>query len=189
MVETLLLSITAFVGTNIDDIFINTLFFTGAKTKKDSRDIVIGKYLGIGALILISILGASGLQFLPQQYIGCLGLVPIGLGVREAVAAFRSGNADKSEEPAQKSSNNLLNAALITMANGADNIGVYIPLFAGFAAWQTLLAIGVFGILIYAWCLLGRLLANLPMVKNTLEQYKTVVVPLVYIALGIYILL
>lgn len=192
MVETFILSITSFVGTNIDDIFINTLFFTEAKTKADNRNIVIGKYLGIGALILLSVLGAFGLQFLPQQYIGYLGLVPIGLGIKEIIVAIKSRKADKAdeaEETAQKSANKVLNTALITMANGADNIGVYIPLFAGFAVWQTLLAIGVFLILIAVWCLLGKLLANLPVVKNVIEKYKTVIVPIVYIALGVYILL
>lgn len=192
MVETLILSITSFVGTNIDDIFINTLFFTEAKTKADTRNIVIGKYLGIGTLILFSVLGAFGLQFLPQQYIGCLGLVPIGLGIKEMIAALKSrktDNADEAEETAQKSANRVLNTALITIANGADNIGVYLPLFAGFAVWQIVLAIGVFLLLIAVWCLLGKLLADLPVVKKVLEKYKTVIVPIVYIALGVYILL
>ena len=192
MVETFILSITAFVGTNIDDIFINTLFFTEARTKTDNRNIVIGKYLGIGVLILLSVLGAFGLQFLPQQYIGYLGLVPIGLGIKEAIAALKSRKAGKTEEAdetTQKSADKVLNTALITMANGADNIGVYIPLFAGFAVWQTLLAIGVFLLLIAVWCLLGKLLATLPVVKNVIKRYQTGIVPIVYIALGVYILL
>ena len=192
MVETFILSITSFVGTNIDDIVINTLFFAEARTKADSRNIVIGKYLGIGVLILLSVLGAFGLQFLPQQYIGYLGLVPIGLGIKETIAALKSRKTDKTEktdETAQKSANKALNTALITMANGADNIGVYIPLFTGFALWQILLAIGVFLILIAVWCLLGKLLANLPVVKNVIERYQTGIVPTVYIALGVYILL
>lgn len=189
MVETFILSITSFVGTNIDDIFINTLFFTQARTKADNRNIVIGIYLGMGVLILLSVLGAFGLHFLPRRYIGYLGLIPIGLGIKEMIVAIKSKKADEVEETAQKSSNKTLNTALITMANGADNVGVYIPLFAGFAVWQILLAAGVFLILIAVWCLLGKLLATLPVVKNAMEKYKTVIVPIVYIALGVYILL
>lgn len=192
MFETFILIITSFIGTNIDDIFINTLFFSEAKTKADNRNIVLGKYLGIGALILLSVLGAFGVQFLPQQYIGYLGLVPIGLGIKEiivTVKARKPDTTDDADELEQKSANKILNTVLITMANGADNIGVYIPLFAGFAVWQTLLAIGIFLILIAVWCLLGKFLANLPVVKNAIEKYKTVIVPIVYIALGVYILL
>lgn len=63
MIETLLSGAAAFVGTNIDDMFINMLFFTEADTKAEVRSVVIGKYLGIGALVLLSVLGAFGLQF------------------------------------------------------------------------------------------------------------------------------
>lgn len=56
--ETLILSITSFIGTNIDDMFINTLFFSEAETKADGKRIICGKYLGIGTLIILSILGA-----------------------------------------------------------------------------------------------------------------------------------
>lgn len=191
MVETIILSITSFIGTNIDDIFIDTLFFTEAKTKADNRNIVIGKYVGIGTLILLSVLGAFGLQFLPQQYIGYLGLIPIGLGVKEIIVALKSKKANNEEvdEKSQKSANKIMNVMLITMANGADNIGVYISLFAGFKNWQIFLAIGIFMILIAVWCLLGKVLSNLHVVKNVIEKYKIIIVPIVYIVLGVYILL
>lgn len=189
MIEIILLSITAFAGTNIDDIFLNTLFFTEAKTKSDERNIVIGKYIGIGTLVILSILGAFGLQFLPPQYIGWLGNVPIAMGIKEIIDTLRMKQTDETAGTVPKSSNKIWNTALITMASGADNIGVYVPLFAGFAVWQILLAVCVFLILIAVWCQLGRILANLPVVKNSLEKYKTVVVPVVYIALGVYILL
>lgn len=165
MVETFILGITSFIGTNIDDIFINTLFFTEAKIKADNRNIVIGKYLGIGALILLSVLGAFGLQFLPQQYIGYLGLVPIGLGIKEIIVAIKSRKADKVEEAdgtVRKSANKVLNTALITMANGADNIGVYVPLFSGFAVWQTVMTVCVFSILIAYGVFLESVLQGFP---------------------------
>ena len=94
MIETLILGITSFVGTNIDDMFINMLFFSEAETSAEDRRIVLGKYLGIGALIAISILGASGLQFLPQRYIGFLGLVPVCLGLREMMSIRAGGEND-----------------------------------------------------------------------------------------------
>lgn len=189
MIETFILSITSFVGTNIDDIFINTLFFSEAKTKAEYRSIIVGKYLGIGMLILLSVLGAFGLSFLPQQYIVYLGLIPIGLGIKEIVVAIKSRNTEQTNEPAKKPSNKVPSVVLITMANGADNIGVYIPLFASFAVWQMLLTVCVFLILIAVWCLIGKLLASCSVIKNTIEKYKTVIVPIVYIALGVYILL
>ncbi|MBQ8638967.1 MAG: cadmium resistance transporter [Lachnospiraceae bacterium] len=189
IIETLILSITSFVGTNIDDMFINTLFFSEAETGADRNCIVCGKYLGTGILVLLSILGAFGLQFLPQRFIGCLGLIPIGLGVKEIIGSLKSKGIDEADEDAEKSTNRVINTALITMANGADNIGVYIPLFAGFAVWQILLTVCVFFVFIAVWCFLGKALADLPVLRNLLSKYKTVIVPIVYIALGGYILL
>lgn len=189
MIETLVLSIASFVGTNIDDIFINTLFFSEAKTKADDKGIVCGKYLGIGTLIILSILGAFGLQFLPQHYIGYLGLVPICLGIKEVISIIKSKGNDEEDPNKNKSTNKIMNTALITMASGADNIGVYVPLFAGFSPWQIMMAVGVFMVLIAVWCLLGKMLADLPALKKLLTKYKTVIVPIVYIGLGVYILM
>lgn len=189
MIETLILSITSFVGTNLDDMFINTLFFSEAETKADSRSVVYGKYLGIGVLIILSILGAFGLKFLPQHYIGYLGLIPIGLGIKEIIENAKSKGEDGPCNGVKKSANRVMNTALITIANGADNIGVYIPLFAGFALWQMALSVCVFLIMIAVWCFMGKTLAALPPLQKLLEKYKTVIVPTVYIALGIYILI
>ena len=188
MIKTLLLGVTSFAGTNIDDLFINTLLFAGAKNKADQRSILLGKYLGIGILVLLSILGASGLRLLAPQYIGMLGLVPLALGTKEIISALRSKDIDADSKPDAKSSNLLLNTALITVANGADNLGIYIPLFASFAPWQTALTLLVFSVLIWVWCYLGKRLASLPALKDALARYKQTLVPIVYIALGVYIL-
>ena len=189
MIETFILSITSFIGTNIDDMFINTLFFSEAETKADVKSIVCGKYLGTGALVVLSILGAFGLQFLPQHYIGYLGFVPICLGIKEIIANIKSNDNDEPDDNERKSTNKMINTAIITMANGADNIGVYIPLFAGFTVWQIILTVCVFAVLIAVWCFLGKALADLPVLRNLLTKYKAFIVPVVYIALGVYILM
>ena len=189
MIEILILSITSFVGTNLDDLFVDVLFFSEAETKADSRSVVYGKYLGIGVLIILSILGAFGLKFLPQHDIGYLGLIPIGLGIKEIIENAKSKGEDGLCNGVKKSTNRVMNMALITIANGADNIGVYIPLFAGFTLWQMALTVCVFLVMIAVWCFIGKLLADLPLLQKLLERYNAVIVPTVYIALGIYILI
>ena len=64
-----------------------------------------------------------------------------------------------------------------------------IPLFAGFGPWQILLSIGVFGLMIALWCFAGKLLAKLPVLRSVLEKYRYIIVPTVFILLGVYILL
>lgn len=186
MIETIILSFSSFIGTNIDDLFITTLFFSDEKLKAKTKSIVIGKYIGISALVLLGLLGAFGLKFIPQRYIGYLGFIPIGLGIKEIIVG-RKGKSDEESVEKSKSANAVLNVALITMANGADNIGVYIPLFTGFVLWQMIVCITIFFVLIAVWCFFGKKIAEIPVLKTFLSKYKTVIVPVVYIALGLYI--
>ena len=183
MVETILVAITSFAGTNLDDLFLNTLFFSEAQTAAERRNIVLGKYLGTGSLIALSVLGAFGLQLLPPRLIGCLGVVPVFLGIRTIMSRNETAVDEK------QTAGRILHTAMITMANGADNLGVTMPLFAGMAVRQILLTVCLHLLLIVEWCFLGKALADFPALKKFLAKYQTLAVPVVYIALGVYILL
>ena len=184
--ETILLSIIAFISTNIDDLFINMFFFAQHPTKRDAHNITAGKYLGMGTLTAISILGGFGLQMLPEQYLSLLGLIPIALGVKEIIVSLRI--QDSSDDTHDVNKILWLSVMIITIANGADNIGVYLPLFASFALWQMMTAIIIFALMTGLWCSLSRRLAHMPVLQKLLTKYKPVLVPLVYILLGFYIL-
>ena len=43
-------SIAAFISTNLDDIFMLTLFFAQAKSRKGALKVVAGQYIGMGCL-------------------------------------------------------------------------------------------------------------------------------------------
>ena len=78
--------------------------------------------------------------------------------------------------------------ALITIANGADNIGVYTPLFASFSAGQMMILCAMFAFMIALWCILAKRIADLPLLNKVLVRYKHVLVPIVLVMLGVYIL-
>lgn len=186
MFETLIAAVIAFVSTNIDDLVINMLLFAGADDRK-GRSIATGKYLGIGVLLMLSMLGACGLQRVPTRYLGLLGLVPIALGMKEWLA-IRRQSADKEETLPSKSIG-ALGVMTVTLANGADNIGVYIPLFSGYGVARMALTAIVFALLTGVWCLIGQKLSALPALRTQLSRYKRILVPVVFSALGIYIIL
>ena len=185
MLETILLSCAAFIGTNIDDLFINTLFFTDAPS--EAHRITLGKYLGMGILTGVSILGACGLRLLAFRWLWLLGLVPVALGLREAYHAFK--HSDDDQPTARPHGAIWLSVMLITIANGADNIGVYIPLFTGFAPWQTLTAACVFAIMTGLSCLFAKQLSTLSALQHFLDRHRRFINPVIYILLGLYILL
>lgn len=188
MLETFILSVTSFVGTNIDDMIINTFFFSFVNEKRDIRNIVFGKYLGTGILILISIIGSMGLKVIPLGYVKYLGFVPIGLGVKEMIVGRLKDGEDDLCMTNSKRSHFLWNVAVVTIANGADNIGVYIPLFTKFSANQYLLFVAVFVFMTAIWCMIGYRASKVPFYEKMINKYRTFIVPLVYICLGIYIL-
>ena len=184
MVETILLSFISFVATNLDDMIINTFFFSLVSGTKEIKSIVFGKYLGTWILIIISILSAQGLKWIPVEYIRFLGFIPIALGLR----GFLNKHDEDGSPPDSDSSRLIWNVAIVTVANGADNLGVYIPLFAGFSWYQVLVFEAVFLVMIAVWCAVGYRISNVVSYKNTIAKYKKAIMPLVYMLLGIYIL-
>ena len=178
----LLASIAAYIGTNIDDIFILTILLT-QNTGKSRRRMIAGHFLGVAVITAASMLGALGLQNLPLKYVGLLGLVPIALGIRAWIAG------DDDDDASLSGRIGLASMAMITVGNGADNIGVYIPLFTGFTVPERMGAVLVFAVLTALWVSLARKLSEFPRVRSVIERYKRIAVPAVFIALGIFIIL
>lgn len=186
--EVIATGILAFVSSNIDDIFLLMLFFGDRNFKP--REIILGQFVGIGALIGISLfLSLIGLV-IGQTYIGLLGLLPIYLGIKGVVRLLSKEPPDEDEHPTKKKGNrkNPWIVSGVTIANGGDNVGIYVPLFATLAWPQKITVVSIFLILTGVWCVLARYLSRHPLMAKALDKYGHVVTPFVLIALGIYIL-
>lgn len=185
MIGTLLTALAAFVSTNVDDFFVLTVLFSQAHGPRGVAKIVAGQYVGIGTLVALGIAGAFGAQLLAPQYIGLLGLLPIFLGIR-AWVEYRRGGDD--EEPQGIGATSVLGVAAIAISDGGDNIGVYIPVFSGFAPGDFVVTVVVFAVMTALWCRLGLALAHQPLVKEKIERSQGVLVPVVLVGLGVAIL-
>ena len=185
---------TAFTVTNLDDILILMLFFSQVSATFRKRHIVAGQYLGFAALVLASLPGFFGSLLLPRPCIGLLGLVPIAIGIRCLVNAGEDNDADFDETPTQPAwfssliSPQAYSVAAVTFANGGDNIGIYMPLFAS-CTWQSLAVIlSVFFSLVGMWCFAAYKLTRVPAIADNLTRYGKHLVPFVLISLGVLIL-
>lgn len=187
MFSIILTSTLSFISTNIDDIFMLMLFFAQCHTLRAKAKVAAGQYLGIGILVTLSLLGAVGLRLLPQPYIGLLGLLPLALGAKALLSSSSTGGKPDTDS-VPSSAPSLLSVALVTIAGGGDNIGVYIPLFAGFRTAELLCALVVFAMSTGLWCLLADRLSRLPVIQNIIHRYKHILIPIVLIGLGLYIL-
>ena len=76
----------------------------------------------------------------------------------------------------------------ITVANGADNIGVYLPLFAAASAGTVIGTIVIFYILLALWILSSYLMLRAKFIAELLSKYGEYLVPPLLIGLGLYIL-
>lgn len=175
-------SVIAYISTNIDDIFVLMILLASVRGAAKGR-LIAGHFLGVGLITVISILGAFGLQNLPLKYVGLLGLVPIGLGIK---ACF---DRDDDEDSVRTKGVGLLSMAMITLGNGADNVGVYIPLFTGFSITQRIGAVVIFALMTGVWVWFADTIAEFPKVKAIIEKYKRIAIPVVFIALGVFIIL
>jgi cadmium resistance transport/sequestration family protein len=195
MLAALFSSLIAFVATNLDDLVILMLFFVQVNARFQVRHIVIGQYLGFGALVLASLPGFFGGMLISKPLIGLLGGLPIAVGVLKLL------HADQDEEPVQAVSvepqrpviagmlnPQIFQVAAVTFANGGDNIGIYVPLFAR-SSWASLgITLGTFFLMVGLWCWCAYWLSRHRAIAPLLSRYSHHIVPWVLIGLGIYIL-
>lgn len=192
MFNVIVTSIVSFISTNLDDILVLMILFVSIGNGMEKRAIFIGQYIGIGCLVLVSILGAFGLSFLPRQYLGILGFVPIILGLKVWVD-YRRDNKNNKQDTQENAllrttRFGVFSVVAITLANGADNIGIYIPIFSHYSPWEIMVTVVVFAVMIFIWCIIGEKLANYPLIKEKIQKYKQIIIPVVFIALGIFVI-
>lgn len=186
MLQSIFSAIAVYISTSIDYLFILLIIFSQSHTQKGIRHIFWGQYLGTGILVAVSLFAAYVLNFIPQDWIiGLLGLIPIYLGIRVAVI----GEEEVVEKLESRGTSRLFwTVALITIASGGDNLGIYIPYFTSLAFSEILIALVVFVISIAILCFISYKLAKISFVSETLEKYERIIVPIVFIGLGIFIL-
>src|SRR5699024_9232343 len=101
--------------------------------------ILIGQYLGLIGTLGAAVLAALSAQaLLSERVLPYFGLIPIGLGLWAARQAWR--NRGKEDDDAHKGSKrvSMWTVAVVTFANGGDNIGVFVPVFMT-VSWDTIL--------------------------------------------------
>ena len=192
MGQTIISAIGVYISTSIDYLIILIILFAQLSQSKQKWHIYAGQYLGTGLLVGASLVAAYVVNFVPEAWmVGLLGLIPIYLGIRFAIVG--EGEEEEEEEIIERLEQSKANqlfwtVTLLTIASGGDNLGIYIPYFASLDWSQTLVALLVFAIGIIIFCELSRVLSSIPLISETIEKYERIIVPLVFILLGLYIM-
>lgn len=183
LLSLLSLSIVVFVATNIDDIFILLGMLCDPRLRL--RHVVVGQYLGLGALYAVSIAASLVSLVLAPAYVGLLGLAPIMIGLKQL---YDLGKPDDDAPESGRSAAGVLSVAAITIANGGDNIGIYTPLFAT-RSWMEIAIIGAaFALMTALWIAAAHWFISHPTLGAPIRKYGPRLVPFVLIGLGVLIM-
>lgn len=191
MIQNVVTSIILYSGTAVDLLIILMLFFAKRKSRKDIINIYLGQFLGSVSLILLSLLFAFVLNYIPSKAIlGLLGLIPIFLGLKVLLLGDSDGEAIAKDGLRKDNKNLIFLVAMITFAScGADNIGVFVPYFTTLNLANLIVTLLTFLVMIYLLVFSAQKLAQVPSVGETLEKYSRWFIAVVYLGLGIYILI
>ena len=191
MVQNVVTSIILYSGTAVDLLIILMLFFAKRKSRKDIINIYLGQFLGSVSLILLSLLFAFVLNYIPsKEILGLLGLIPIFLGLKVLLLGDSDGEAIAKDGLRKDDKNLIFLVAMITFAScGADNIGVFVPYFTTLNLTNLIVTLLTFLVMIYLLVFSAQKLAQVPSVGEILEKYSRWFIASVYLGLGIYILI
>jgi cadmium resistance protein CadD (predicted permease) len=134
-----------------------------------------------------------GVGLPPEKVIPYLGLLPLLLGVRAGWNVWRErrrGEVDQDRADTGPSNGpGAWQVAAVTLANGGDNIGVYVPVFAVAGVGEMTAYVLVFLAGVAVWCAVGWFLATRPLIARTLSRWGHLILPVVLVGIGLVILI
>jgi cadmium resistance protein CadD (predicted permease) len=183
-------AILLFVSTDIDDIFVLLAFY--ADSRFTARQIAAGQFGGIAALYGAGVAGSLLSLVIPSAVVGLLAIAPIVIGLKKAWELRQRSNTTEEKSSTSTSAAggrvNGLAVAIVTIANGADNITAYVPYFAAKSAAEVALIGAVFAIMTALWLWFAHWLAHHRAFGAPIRRYGHRLTPIMLVAIGLLIL-
>jgi cadmium resistance protein CadD (predicted permease) len=178
------LAVALFASTNVDDILVLVGFF--ADRRLSPREIVLGQYAGITVLFGASLAASLLSLVVPSAYIGLLGVIPILIGGKKLYDLYRK--SEETDKGIEDHSARIATVAMVTVANGGDNIGIYMPSFAIRSGPEIAVMALVFAAMTALWCWSAYAMVNHPRLGSSVRYYGRRLSPILLIGLGVLIL-
>ncbi len=195
------------MATTFDDNIYLTAFFSEVNRTFRPQHVVVGEIIGFTALVTVSFLGFLLGLAIPSTWIGLLGILPILIGLNNLFNL----NKDNSDE--DKSANLKRNSkfkgfdsrkrslwdiirdpqtyrvSAVTISNGGNNLGIYIPLFASSSIQNLAVIVPVCYFIVCCWLFMSYTLTHQPGIAFVLSRYAVKIFPFVLMWLGFRILM
>lgn len=206
LLKTITLGLLSFTATNLDDFLLILMLFSIQTIPV--RKIVIGQYIGmLGILMLSYSAGSAGSFLLSPRWIGIFGILPLIIGLADLfqkyrTPSWRSPSLSDSQEGKSNTASlqifktskgspsriGIFTIAILTLVNGGDNIAVYSGLFAKRSKFDVCLLVTIYMILTAIWCIGGFFISSQGKWSKVINRFNTVAFPYFMIAIGLSIL-
>ena len=191
-------TVFVFISTEIDDFLVFVVLFASHKNLKSRALLFSGRFFAVVLTAVLSAFASSLLSKIPHFYLRFFGLVPLFIGVFRIFSIFKKDDDDdkdfcKNRENLSKRDfaaaiSLFFSAFLLTLASSGDNAGIYIPFFLNFDFSEKILVILEIAFLNFLWTLFQAKSASLPFVEKIVRKTGKILVPAVFILLGISVL-
>ena len=135
-------------------------------------------------VIALCALGGVGLQSLPHRVLGLLGLIPLALGVRAAYLLVTHRSDDRSVP----GGGGFFSSLAVTLAISGDNVAIYLPILATGTLGSGALSITVWILADLVLIALASYLGRHQALRSRLGRIGPVLLPIIYLAVGIIVL-
>ncbi|MDB5408264.1 MAG: quaternary ammonium transporter [Rhodospirillales bacterium] len=180
----LVVTSVAFAVTNVDGLLVLLAFFSDRRYA--TVQVVVGQYLGMSVLIVAAVIGSLLSLVIPPPRLGLIGFLPLAAGAWQAfVARGAAGTIGTDESRYLKP----ISVALVTVSNGGDNLGTYVPLFSAMTSGQLQITIAVFSLLTGLWCAVAYWFVHHSRLALPIRRHGGQARPWVLMALGVFILI
>jgi len=178
----------AFIGTNLDNLLLLVAMY--ARYPQQSGTVTAGYVFGMILICLVALLLGETGDYIPLDWLGLLGFIPMTMGTIALWKLFRKSGAGTTDGFTVSDSPRTIFSLLVStqLSNGADTIITFTILFAesgdpaDYVLVPTFLAmIGVFSGLAYYSVKKAKL-------GRILRRYGQYATPVILILVGFYIL-
>jgi cadmium resistance protein CadD (predicted permease) len=207
LIETAKIGIAAAIATTFDDNIYLTAFFSEVNRTFRPKHIAVGELIGFTALVSISLVGFILGLVVDSKWIGLLGILPILIGLRNLLNLNRDNSAEDKSANLKRNSKyrgfesrkrslwdvirdpQTYRVSAVTIGNGGNNLGIYIPLFASLALPDLALIVLICYLTVSTWIFMSYHLTHQPRIAFILSRYASKIFPFVLMWLGLRIIL
>ncbi len=208
-IEVVKIAIPVAIATTFDDNIYLTGFFSEVNRQFRPIHIIVGELVGFTALVTISLIGFLVGLAIPPMWIGLLGILPILIGLNNLINLNKDNSEENTEKPRNRkdkrrahgfdsqrlslsqvlADKQTYRVSAVTISNGGNNLGIYIPLFASSTLQKLLVIIPVCYIIVCTWLFLSYHLTRQPGIAVILSRYASKLFPFVLMWLGLRIIM